>query len=126
MGGIGLGLAAKFIEAGSEVIVTGRNADKLNKAQQLLPGLKILINDIGKTIERENLAKRIQQHMPAINGQLNCLMRGWTGSLLLNMQRGVYPAHNLVIFEPIKPSIWLIMYNWHRAGKRNKISINID
>lgn len=69
--GIGLGLAARFINAGSEVIITCRNADKLNEAQKLFPGLKIFVNDIGKTIERENLEGYIREHMPGVNVVIN-------------------------------------------------------
>jgi len=69
--GIGLGLAIRFLAAGSRVIITGRNVDKLNKAEEKFPALEIFINDIGKAEKREALAIHIIQTMPEINILIN-------------------------------------------------------
>ncbi|MFC7669197.1 SDR family NAD(P)-dependent oxidoreductase [Hymenobacter humi] len=50
--GIGLALAARFLQAGSEVIICGRRADKLAEAQAQHPGLRIRVCDVANASER--------------------------------------------------------------------------
>jgi uncharacterized oxidoreductase len=50
--GIGLGLAKRFQAAGGNVLITGRNADKLAQT-----GFKSFVSDISKPDDREALAK---------------------------------------------------------------------
>lgn len=69
--GIGYGLATLFLEAGSQVLITGRNADKLALVAQQHPGLVTLQNDIGNAIQRQQLADFVQQHLPGINILIN-------------------------------------------------------
>ncbi len=69
--GIGLGLAKRFYNAGSTVMITGRNEARLKKAALEMPGIFYLINDIGSASERENLAQYIGQTMPQINMVIN-------------------------------------------------------
>jgi uncharacterized oxidoreductase len=69
--GIGRGLAARFLSAGSTVLITGRNPEKLDRAARELPGLKTFVNDIGKAEEREKLAARVRETIPAINVVVN-------------------------------------------------------
>jgi uncharacterized oxidoreductase len=69
--GIGLGLAARFLAAGSTVLVTGRSAEKLERAALGLPGLRILVNDISKADERERLAENIRRTLPGLNVLIN-------------------------------------------------------
>jgi uncharacterized oxidoreductase len=69
--GIGKSLAKRFVEAGSRVIVTGRNEEKLQLAKTEIPKLGILVNDIAKAEEREYLAAYIKQQMPGINILIN-------------------------------------------------------
>ncbi|NIG53674.1 SDR family oxidoreductase [Chitinophaga sp. Cy-1792] len=69
--GIGLGLASRFLQAGSRVLITGRNVDKLKAAAEKYPGLEIFVNDIGSSEQREVLAKYVQEVMPGINLLVN-------------------------------------------------------
>lgn len=46
--GIGGGLAARYLAAGSKVLITGRNVRKLERAKHDLPTLLTLTNDISK------------------------------------------------------------------------------
>jgi uncharacterized oxidoreductase len=69
--GIGRGLAARFLRAGSEVLVTGRQAKKLDEAATALPGLKTFVNDIGLSEERERLAAHLAVVMPGVNVVIN-------------------------------------------------------
>lgn len=69
--GIGKGLAKRFIEAGSCVIITGRNADKLNIAKQEIPQLHTYVNDIGQVSQRELLADHIKKNFTDLNIVVN-------------------------------------------------------
>ena len=69
--GIGLGLAARFLAAGSKVLITGRSAEKLEKAAHTYPGLQTFVNDIGQPAQRETLARHIQAVMPRLNILIN-------------------------------------------------------
>ena len=69
--GIGRGLAARFLKEGSEVLVTGRDSQKLELAARELPGLQVLVNDIGKAADRATLAARLLEKMPGLNIVIN-------------------------------------------------------
>lgn len=69
--GIGYGLAARFLAAGSRVLVTGRRKKELEKAALKLPGLQIYVNDIGDSVQRETLAEHIGATMSGLNILIN-------------------------------------------------------
>ena len=69
--GIGKGLAALFIKAGSKVLVTGRNAEKLKSAANDIPGLQTYVNNIGDPTQRELLAQHVRKTMPGLNVIIN-------------------------------------------------------
>lgn len=65
--GIGRGLAARYLAAGSTVLITGRSPEKLARAAQELPGLRTFANDIGTAAGREALANHVESTMAEIN-----------------------------------------------------------
>ncbi|WP_456359836.1 SDR family oxidoreductase [Xanthomonas translucens] len=69
--GIGLGLARRFLAAGARVLVTGRDAGKLERAAAAAPGLQTLVNDIGVPEERETLAQHLQAQHPGLRVIVN-------------------------------------------------------
>jgi uncharacterized oxidoreductase len=69
--GIGKGLATRFLAAGSSVVVTGRNPEKLRRAADELPGLVTWESDIGQPKERQLLAERVQSEIPSLNILIN-------------------------------------------------------
>jgi uncharacterized oxidoreductase len=69
--GIGLGMAKRFLHAGSRVMITGRNAEKLEKAVLLYPRLATYVNDIGRPEQREALANHVTQTMLGLNILIN-------------------------------------------------------
>jgi uncharacterized oxidoreductase len=69
--GIGRGLAARFLGAGSAVLITGRNPKKLDRAARELPGLKTFVNDISTAQNRERLAAHVGETMPTLNVVIN-------------------------------------------------------
>jgi uncharacterized oxidoreductase len=69
--GIGRGLAERFLNAGSTVLVTGRNPEKLRRATSELPGLQTFVNDISKAEGREALAEQVQSSFSGLNVLIN-------------------------------------------------------
>ena len=49
--GIGFGIAKKFIEEGADVVINGRNEDKLNAAKISLENCRGVVGDVSKPIE---------------------------------------------------------------------------
>ncbi len=69
--GIGLALAQRLRQAGSEVIICGRRADKLREAQQLVPGLHTYECNVADAADRARLASQVVADFPALNVLLN-------------------------------------------------------
>lgn len=58
--GIGLEAAKQFLEAGSKVIITGRNQRKLDEAQKHYPGLIVIQSDASNEEDANTLYKKIE------------------------------------------------------------------
>ena len=69
--GIGLALAERFLNAGSQVIICGRREDKLKEAQTKHPGLRIRACDVAKAAERVALLEWAKREFPALNVLVN-------------------------------------------------------
>src|SRR5262245_59940188 len=69
--GSGLALAARFLRAGSEVVVCGRRLEKLSEAQAAYPGLKVFACDVSSEEERVELARWAKVELPALNVLVN-------------------------------------------------------
>src|SRR3974390_469217 len=69
--GIGLGLAARFLKAGSHVIVCGRREDKLREAREKYPGLHTRASDVGTESGRVAFADWAMREFPALNVLVN-------------------------------------------------------
>ncbi|SFP98436.1 SDR family oxidoreductase [Hymenobacter arizonensis] len=69
--GIGLALAARFLQAGSQVIVCGRRADKLAEAQQQYPALITHVCDLANAADRVELIRWATATFPALNVLVN-------------------------------------------------------
>jgi len=70
-GGIGLGLAQAFHQRGSQVIICGRDPQKLAAAEKSLPGLVAHRCDVGDARQREALAQEVLQRFPALDILVN-------------------------------------------------------
>lgn len=69
--GIGLAMAKRFLKAGSEVIVCGRDENKLHRAVAENPGLAAYACDVGKQADREVLVRRVTGEHPKLNVVIN-------------------------------------------------------
>ncbi|MCF8568352.1 SDR family NAD(P)-dependent oxidoreductase [Alicyclobacillus tolerans] len=69
--GIGLALAQRFLQAGSEVVVCGRREEKLREAQQKFPELHTRVCDVSDASNREDLFSWTTKQFPAVNVLVN-------------------------------------------------------
>ena len=69
--GIGLALARRFLDAGSKVLVTGRNQDRLRLAQNKHAQLRVRVNDVSSPADRVALAEYVRDQMPGLNILIN-------------------------------------------------------
>ncbi len=69
--GIGLEMARAFVEAGSEVVVCARGAERLRAAKQKLPALHVRTCDVGDLDDCKALAKWAGATFPKLNVLVN-------------------------------------------------------
>src|SRR6478609_3811276 len=69
--GIGFALAKRFAERDNEVIICGRNEEKLRAAKEQVPQLKIKACDVGREDERIELARWVKSEFPKLNVLVN-------------------------------------------------------
>ncbi|QTM97945.1 SDR family NAD(P)-dependent oxidoreductase [Sediminibacillus dalangtanensis] len=98
--GIGLALAARFLDDNNNVIIVGRNKTKLEEAKQKYPQLHIRVCDIADEADRIALFKSVKKEFPAVN-------------ILVN-NAGIQQRANILQAAD------------HWADYRKEISINVD
>ena len=69
--GIGLGLAERFLRAGSTVVVCGRREEKLREVGLRHPKLRIRVCDLSKESERIALFAWVTRELPRLNMLVN-------------------------------------------------------
>jgi uncharacterized oxidoreductase len=69
--GIGLALAKRFAQAGSQVIVCGRRQEQLDRARRECPELHTLSADISTEVGREKLVQQVMKEFPSLNVLIN-------------------------------------------------------
>lgn len=69
--GIGLELAKQLAEAGNKVIITGRNAARLQQAAEKIKGLTTIQSDVANEDDVANLAARLVKDFPSLNIVIN-------------------------------------------------------
>jgi uncharacterized oxidoreductase len=69
--GIGLALAKEFVALGNKVIITGRNAEKLEAARHETPALETIQSDAADPEALRALAAQVQERFPEMNVLVN-------------------------------------------------------
>ena len=69
--GIGLALAERFIQAGSQVIICGRRADKLQEVKERYPQVQTRVCDVAQESERIALLNWVKEEAPGVNVLIN-------------------------------------------------------
>lgn len=69
--GIGLEFAKQLLQQGANVIVTGRDIMKLNKAKLEYPRINIIQSDVSNSDEVRSLYQQVLEHFPDLNIIIN-------------------------------------------------------
>ena len=69
--GIGLGLATRLESLGNTVIITGRDASKLDEVMRDHPSLRAVVSDAGDPAAISALASEVTRQFPALNILIN-------------------------------------------------------
>lgn len=69
--GIGFQMAKLFSENGNRVIITGRNADRLQKAAAQLENTTAIVSDVSNAADVDALVARLQKDFPQLNVVIN-------------------------------------------------------
>lgn len=69
--GIGLAFAAKFLELGNEVIITGRRQSKLDEVKAKYPKLHTIASDVGDAAMVASLAAEVKERFPKLDVLMN-------------------------------------------------------
>ncbi|MDX1906151.1 MAG: SDR family NAD(P)-dependent oxidoreductase [Bacteroidia bacterium] len=69
--GFGFEFAARLIALGNTVIVTGRNAQKLQETQQKLPAVHTIQSDVSKPADIRHLYAQVVERFPDLNILIN-------------------------------------------------------
>lgn len=69
--GIGFEIAKQLHAGGNEIIITGRNKQRLQTAISSLPGATSIVSDIASEKDTEALVERIKEEFPQLNIVIN-------------------------------------------------------
>ncbi|MGV3560974.1 SDR family oxidoreductase [Larkinella arboricola] len=79
--GIGFEIAKLFAQNGNQVIITGRNAERLQEAAAQLENTTAIVSDISKPDDVNQLVERLQKEFPMLNVVINNAGRAFAYSL---------------------------------------------
>ena len=121
--GIGLALAIRYLKDGNNVIICGRNEEKLKKTANEIPGLKTILADVSLEEDRNHLFETVKTACPDTNILINNAgiqqkidvtamdWQLWKNELNTNLEG---PMHLCGLFAPFL------------AGKENAQIINVS
>jgi uncharacterized oxidoreductase len=69
--GFGFEFASKLIALGNTVIITGRNASKLEETKNILPGVHTIQSDVSKIEDIHSLYDQVTEQFPDLNILIN-------------------------------------------------------
>ncbi len=103
--GIGFEMAKEFLKRNNKVIVTGRNAEKLQKVKEKLVGVHVIKSDISNPNDIKDLFERVKKDFPDLNILINNAGIMWT----INLQDHQLSANDLTKeFDiNVKGTIWM-------------------
>lgn len=79
--GIGFAIAKLLTEKGNQVIITGRNKERLEKAAAQLKNVTAIVSDVSKENDVDELAATLQKDFPQLNMVINNAGRAFLYSL---------------------------------------------
>ncbi|HEY9049499.1 MAG TPA: SDR family NAD(P)-dependent oxidoreductase [Ohtaekwangia sp.] len=69
--GIGFEVAKQFASKGNKVIITGRSADRLQRAAAQIPNVTTIVSDVSNAKDVEQLVKKLYAEFPSLNVVVN-------------------------------------------------------
>jgi uncharacterized oxidoreductase len=69
--GIGYELTKQLLALGNDIVVTGRDAQKLEKVKSELPKVGVIRSDVSSPAEIESLCKKVTTEFPSLNMLIN-------------------------------------------------------
>ncbi|WP_138991237.1 SDR family oxidoreductase [Larkinella sp. C7] len=79
--GIGFEIAKLFAQRGNQVIITGRNAERLQQAAAQLDNTTAIVSDVSNPADVDQLVKRLNKDFPTLNLVINNAGRAFYYSL---------------------------------------------
>jgi uncharacterized oxidoreductase len=80
--GIGFEIARSFSKLGNQVIIIGRNSERLRNAASQLPGVTAIAADVSKESEVQALVERLGNDFPDLNIVINNAGQAWVYNLV--------------------------------------------
>jgi uncharacterized oxidoreductase len=107
--GIGYALAKLFSEKGNQVIITGRNKERLAYAASQLPGIIAIRSDVANADQQDELVEKIYNEFPSLNVVINNAAR----ALLYDVTAADANAFNKAQEEMLTNYLSVVRLNEH-------------
>lgn len=123
--GIGYAMAEAFLQAGSEVLICGRRADRLEQARARHPSLHIKACDLTKPADRAALVEWATK----TSGRLNVLVNNAGVQRDIDFSKGLAEfeaGSNEIAINLEAPVVLSGLFVPHLAGKENSAIINVS
>ncbi len=105
--GIGLELAKELLKRNNTVIVTGRNKERLERAQKQLPNLHAIQSDASRIEDVDSLFARVTNEFPALNILVN--NAGVMRTINLNTEEQGLEELTREVDTNFKGPVWMVM-----------------
>jgi uncharacterized oxidoreductase len=122
--GIGLELARQLLPAGNTVIVTGRDAAKLDLARRTLPGLHVMQSDVSDPRAIATLHERVLAQFPALDVLVN--NAGIMRNLNLNAERGLEDVTREIDINLTGPVRMIQQFLPHLKSRPAALIVNVS
>ena len=122
-GGFGFEFASKLIALGNTVIITGRNAEKLQEVKSKLPSVHIIQSDVSKADDIISLYNRITQEFPGLNILIN--NAGEMRKISLHQQHELTDVTREIEINLMGPIRMVQQFLPHLKTKKNAAILNV-
>ncbi len=122
--GIGLQLAKELHERGNTVIVTGRDLEKLNAAQRMLPGIHAFISDVSDPGAIVALHEAVLTQFPALDTLIN--NAGIMRNLNLNKPRELTDVTREIDINLSGPVRMIQQFLPHLKARKGALIVNVS
>jgi len=121
--GFGFEFASKLIALGNTVIITGRNARKLEETRQILPGVHIIQSDVSKIADINSLYHQVIEEFPDLNILIN--NAGEMRKIFLNDNHGLFDITREIEINLMGPIRMVQEFLPHLKRKPNAAIMNV-